>query len=361
MLLRALALLSLLVLPLCVAGPFRAGEYTLSCPYTHGNLTVWFVVGQDRLPGRQYLTLAEALEQKKVIVHETGNVNELAIENLSDTDVYVQWGDIVKGGQQDRTIGNDLIVSKSMGKVAIASFCVEQGRWTRRGDEDAGQFASAGGYVCGKDLKLAANASLQPADQQRVWDEVSKHQAQLSQNAGASVASSASPSSLQLSLENEAVKKSIQQYEQAMNKSLEEWKAENPIGFVYAVNGKIAGGDVYGSGSLFAMMWPKLLGAVSAEAFSELEKGKSFDMPKNEDVAQCLESLAGGKSREKALNDRTKMCTLEAATLVRVETLDTAGNNFVHRGYITREAAPTTRPAGQPSAPQNNEGLQRKW
>src|SRR5438270_3758961 len=59
------------------------GAYRLSGPYTQDNLTVFLIHGDDQLKGKTFLTLQEALEQKKVIVHETKNVNQLSIENVS--------------------------------------------------------------------------------------------------------------------------------------------------------------------------------------------------------------------------------------------------------------------------------------
>src|SRR5258707_6565192 len=108
-------------------------NYRLSGPYTHKNLTTFLVHGRDLVKGKIPLTLQEALAQKKVVVYETQDVNELAIENRSNEDVYVQAGDIVKGGQQDRMLAVDLIVPPHSGKLPIAAFCVESGRWTRRG------------------------------------------------------------------------------------------------------------------------------------------------------------------------------------------------------------------------------------
>src|SRR6185369_15427607 len=71
--------------------PDAAAEssYRLSGPYTHGNLTVFLVHGKD-LTNKNFLTLQEALAQKKVRVYETKDVNELAIRNLSNQDIYVQ-------------------------------------------------------------------------------------------------------------------------------------------------------------------------------------------------------------------------------------------------------------------------------
>src|SRR5690606_9494854 len=105
----------------------QVGPYTLSGPYVHENLAIYLVHGRGALPGKQYLTLDEALAARKAVVHETGNVGELAVENLDPTlDLYISAGDIVKGGQQDRTIAQDLIVKPNSGRVPIGAFCVEQ-------------------------------------------------------------------------------------------------------------------------------------------------------------------------------------------------------------------------------------------
>jgi hypothetical protein len=46
-------------------------SYRLSGPYTHKNLTIFLVHGKDQITGKTFLTLQEALAQKKVIVYET--------------------------------------------------------------------------------------------------------------------------------------------------------------------------------------------------------------------------------------------------------------------------------------------------
>ena len=71
-------------------------DYRLSGPYTHENLTVFLVHGKDQTT-KTFLTLQEALAQKKVRVYETKEVNELAIRNLSNQDIYVQAGEVVRG------------------------------------------------------------------------------------------------------------------------------------------------------------------------------------------------------------------------------------------------------------------------
>src|SRR5207344_238474 len=101
------------------------------------------------------LTLDEALGKRVVKVHETGNVNELQIENLGSDEVFVQSGDIVRGGQQDRVLTVSLILPPKSGRIPIASFCVEQGRWSARGREDQFKFSSAHEAMPSKSALLA--------------------------------------------------------------------------------------------------------------------------------------------------------------------------------------------------------------
>src|SRR5262249_15787736 len=105
--------------------PQTKDEYRLERPFTQDNLTEYLINGKDKIKGEMFLTLQEALVQKKVIVRETRSVNELSIENLSNEEVYVQSGDIVKGGQQDRMLVVDLILPPRSGKIPISAFCVE--------------------------------------------------------------------------------------------------------------------------------------------------------------------------------------------------------------------------------------------
>ena len=104
------------------------------------------------------LTLAEALIKDAVRVHETGSVNELAIENLGNEEIFVQSGDIMKGGQQDRVLTVSLILPPRSGRVPIASFCVEKGRWAARGNENVRLFSSAETTLPSRKAKIAIRA-----------------------------------------------------------------------------------------------------------------------------------------------------------------------------------------------------------
>ena len=153
----------------------RTGEYRITGPFTHENLSVFLIQGAPRTT-RSLLTLEEAIAQHKVLVYETRNVNELAVENVSNEDVFIESGDIVKGGAQDRTLKDDLILPTKSGRVNITSFCVEHGRWSRRGNESVATFDSSTEALATKELKLAVKMK---SDQREVWDQVAAAQASI--------------------------------------------------------------------------------------------------------------------------------------------------------------------------------------
>lgn len=296
----------------------RAGDYRISGPYTQGNLTIFLIHGKDAIADKQYLTLAEALEQKKAVVHETKTVNEVSVENLSaDVDLYLEAGDIIKGGQQDRVLSMDLIVKPKSGKVALPCFCVEASRWNQRGTEDAGAFRSSPGKAAGKGVQLAAQYS---RDQGMVWKNVALSQMQLSRNVGRSVQQAASPSSLQLSQEDKKLLEMVDRYVHELEKAPKDNK--DVIGYAAAINGKVENFDVYGSGALFAKLWPRLLRVSAIESVAALQKDKKFEPAAAEAVAKMLADADKGKKEEKVVGGRVHLITRKSETNVFFETRD---------------------------------------
>lgn len=326
---RRLALLALAATANLLTSPARAESEKITGPHTHENLAVYIIHGEDRVKGKTYLTLQDALAQKKAVVRETGSVNQLVVENVSkDTDIYIQAGDIVKGGNQDRTLGTDLIL-ESKSKVPIAAFCVEQGRWKQRGKESNQQFAAAADQVASKELKLAVK---QKKGQSEVWKSVAETQTKLSGKLGERVNAPQSDSSLQLTLENKKVKASADGYITALGKAME--ASPDAVGFAFAVNGKISSADVYGSHALFQKMWPKMLKAAAIEATAELEKGKSFESPTIGQVEAAIADAETGKASEENVTKRVKTVTRESKSNLLFETKD--NDATVHRNYVVK-------------------------
>ena len=284
----------------------KAGDYRLSGPFTHKNLTIYLIHGKNLIEGRSFLTLQEALEQKKVVVYETNDVNELSIQNRSRQDVYVQAGDIVKGGQQDRVLAVDLIVPPKSKRMPIAAFCVESGRWNKRKGERVEVFSSAAEIVATKDLKLAAKRT---KSQGAVWENVTVAQDKLSENVGTRVNSAVSESSLQLAVENGKVQETAAGYTRALA-GIVRGKTD-VIGYVFAINGMVNSADVYASSELFKRLWPKLLKANAIEAIAELQKDLKFEPATAENVKTFLVEAESSKPAEKEVTTRIKLLTRE--------------------------------------------------
>lgn len=308
-------------------------NYRLSGPYTHRNLTIFLVHGRELSPNRTFLTLQEALAQKKVIVYETKDVNELAIRNISNQEVYVQAGDIVKGGDQDRMISVDFIVPARSKRMPIAAFCVESGRWNRRGNESSNSFSASENSVTSKNLKLAAKSA---NSQQAVWENVKVVQEKLSENLQTSVSSPVSASSLELTVENSKVRESIDDYIKALSSIMQ--NKPDVIGYVFAINGKVNSADIYSSRALFAKLWPKLLKANATEAISELQEGSPAAPVTDESIHGFLSDAEKGEETEKAVTSRVRLVTREDAKNVFFETRDRAQNGaWIHRNYIKKD------------------------
>jgi hypothetical protein len=307
-------------------------DYRLEGPFTQGNLSVFLIHGKDKIKGQTFITLQEALVQKKVIVRETRSVNELTIENISNDEVYVQSGDIVKGGAQDRMMATDLILPARSGKVSIGAFCVENGRWSQRGNESVAVFNSSANSVASREVKLAAKAKASQGD---VWKEVSVAQDKLSSNVGTRVNGADSPTSFQLALENKSVQENADNYVKALANLVE--NRADVIGYVFAINGKINSADVYASSALFKKLWPKLLKASAIEAVAELRRGEKFEAPRPTDVKGFLSESPKGTETEKNVSSRVQTVTRENDDNVFFETRDRAkSDSWIHRNYIKK-------------------------
>lgn len=319
----------------------------ISGPVVNENLTIYFIHGPST-PGKVPLTLEEALAKGAVRVRETGSVNQLEIENLGAEDIFVQSGDIVKGGRQDRVLMVSLVLPPKSGPMPIASFCVEQGRWSARGAEDTKNFSTASASVPSREMKLAMKAPLaskssggypssaapmvETSERQRaVWEGVRQTQEKLAGSLGASVKAAESASSLQLALENEKLTAARESYVKALKAAGE--ASDDIVGYVFAVNGKLNSADVYPSNGLFRKMWTKLLTASATEAIGQKDQS-SGDLPSIEAVTAFLAAGESGAKTEKSITAGIRTVTRDADKVYLFEAAQPSG--WVHRNYLAK-------------------------
>jgi hypothetical protein len=311
----------------------------LTGPLAQDNLAVYFVHGASKA-GPVPLTLQEALTNGAVRVSETGNVNTLAIENLGEQAVFVQAGDVVKGGKQDRTLMVSLVLPPKSGRIPIASFCVEHGRWSPRGAEDAAKFSTSTASVPSREMKLAIQAPTPVATyagtdtverQKKVWEGVRLAQERLNAAASIDVRAPASATSLQLALENKKLAEMRSAYVAALKAAGE--ADDDIVGYVFAVNGKLNSAEIYESNGLFRKMWPKLLDASATEAISH-RNDSSAAAPPVDTATAFLGGADSAAASEQSLNFGVRRITRESDKELLFETALAGG--WVHRSYLAK-------------------------
>jgi hypothetical protein len=370
------ALGALTSLALTAADPAATGNPRITGPYTHENLSIYLIHSAGNATGRKLLTLQEAMDQKKTVVYETGSVNQLAIENQSSEEVYIQAGDIVKGGQQDRVLSTDLLLPAHSGKLPIASFCVEQGRWSKRGAEAADQFGSSNAVVAGKALKMAV---MDKKDQGQVWNQVAAERDGLAIAAPVAMAGSvssgsgsaggvasgsgggygpaaappASPAalrvnptveftalanstSMQMAMDSKPVVDATAGYLRDLAKVVD--GQSDVVGYAYAINGKLNSAEVYSSRELFLKMWPKLVRSSAVEALAERPKAQdSQKAPGIPAVQAILSEAEKAAETSKQANGSVTVVKKESAGTLLFETRDQGKDGaWMHRSYVVK-------------------------
>jgi hypothetical protein len=303
----------------------------------HRNLAVYLLHLPPNAPDRFFLTLDEALRTGCARVHETGRVGELEIENLTGADLYAQAGDVLKGGWQDRALGMDFIVpqrTRRPRRTRVRTFCVERGRWQQRpGDEGPNTFKGAEHAASSRDLKLSLRYA---RSQVSVWSAIETAQGRLSRSVGADVRDASSPSSLPLATENEAVRRRVAGYVEALGAL----PADQPdaVGFAFAVNGRLNSADLYASPELFRKLWPRLLDAAALEALAEANTpGVTCATPTSKEVSAWLRRARRGRKTRHAVTPRVTLIVREAAGQVSFETMDAEQDNLcVHQNILAQ-------------------------
>lgn len=336
------------------------GSFTLSAPVSVHNLTAWFMLAPSPTPSGvpagvpEYRVLEESMDDAVAVLHETGNVNSLLIENTGDLDLFIQAGDIVRGGRQDRALSADFIVPARSGAIPLPAFCVESARWHKRGMEDASRFSKSKHGLSSKKAKLAM---LFKKSQSEVWRGVADEQLALAECLGVDASSESSPTSLELTYELHHVQRAVEDYLEPLEKGFLEAGGE-VLGVVWAIDGRPSHADCYVTPGLFEKCWQKLLRAAAieslmakslprsqADAVGRAEPVEGAGVPSSEEILGWLtkaweESPSApsaavrgtGGGEEESLPPRTRLRRRQGASAHLVECFDTAvaGGTPVH-------------------------------
>jgi hypothetical protein len=298
-------------------------QFNDSCSFK--NLRIFLICGEDQI-SRNYLSLEDAMDNGSIVLHETGSVGELSADNKSDKYIFIMSGDIVKGGKQDRTIAEDIILQPACKKVPLKSFCVEASRWQQRGHESAAEFSTSKNMLSNKNLKIAAR---EKREQHEVWEEVAAYQSRVSENLKTEVRSHHSATSLQLTLENKDIQKAVKEYREAIEHIFD--GKTNVLGFAFCINGKISTVDIFGNASLFSKLKSKLLESAINEAVFQYDEKLKFENVTAADLSSFINSAreATETTRETGTNTVEKKYTTAKSILFDTFNTD-AGKYPIH-------------------------------
>ncbi len=220
----------------------------------------------------------------------SAEVGTLVIENKGSVPVFVLAGTVVKGGKQDRQIGQDFIIGP-LATVPVDAFCVEHGRWSdqRQGAATGGKFST---------LKQLANAEVRTAaqyerDQGKVWSKVSEVNKALKK--------SSASDSLLASLDDGEIAK-----ERAVlaRRVLAQLDAVSPtgsvVGFGYAIGNKVKGVRWFINNQVFSSFREVMANTAAIDAITARARGDAApsSRPKPTAVARFVRNVQNATKRE---------------------------------------------------------------
>ena len=142
-----------------------------------GGLSVFPLTSVEK-DGPAFLTGPEAFEAGLIEVSELDppEVPSLAITNLAEVPILLVEGEMLVGGDQNRTM-NVTVLCPPHARTVVPVSCVEAGRWGARRTISASSKHAPGSLRAAKIANLEARTgdiSSRRSDQGRVWEEVDR-------------------------------------------------------------------------------------------------------------------------------------------------------------------------------------------
>ncbi len=242
-------------------GAYAADDHAIGAPsQVFANLVVYPVTSRAQTDVGPLVALDDALAKGLAEVRETsggGSVNTLVIENKGTIPVFVIAGTIVKGGNQDRQIGQDFII-ESKQSSPVDAFCVEHGRWNgqREGQGTAGKFGTS---------EVVATSKIRAAGQYKksqgeVWSNVSESNAANGQRPASDT--------FLASVDNATIAKQRVELATKIDGVLASAKQDELVGVAYSIDGDIRGVRWFANHNVFELVRKKLVNGIALEAIT---------------------------------------------------------------------------------------------
>ena len=316
----------------------QLGHLTLGDAQWIHNLSVYpLLADEDSLPG--YLTLDQALNGKQARITEVsegGHVPELAFENLADQPILLLDGEELVGAKQNRVLNVTLLVLGG-GKLVIPVSCVEMGRWSHNSPE----FSSGGRalYSRARAAKMTqVSCSLRDrgtrqSDQSAIWDDIA-----FKMNERGEASHTQAMADIYAGAEAK-----LADYEQAFR------PVPLQVGAVFAINGQIAGMELFDAPTAFAAYLPKLVKSYALDAIDA--PGEVSPTVESETLRQFLKQLV--------IATQERYPASGAGEDVRLEGEVITGGALEHEGKLVHLAAYRIDPRNRANAGERSSPLAR--
>jgi hypothetical protein len=273
-------------------------------PLAHENMAVLFV-HSDRQDERDYLTLDNGLEDGgvKITEQEQETVGALLIDNQSDRPLYLQEGERLQGGKQDRTLISSMVIPPHSGTMSLPTLCVEQSRWVE-GDKGRKFGFTVNAALAPKGVRGAAKVE---GDQGRVWHCVSAQKV----TAQTLVAAPNTNSSVNEMLDAPQVQRISAGFAGALTGTLDEQR--DVVGAAIVVNGQIEEVNLYPNHALFRKLFPRLIRSYALQATMLKDQAGNAASVSPAAVAEFLRDDEEKPQREKPLDTHNTMQVRELA------------------------------------------------
>ena len=263
-----------------------------------------------------------------------GEVNTLMVLNASAKPLYMMPGEVLYGGKQNRTIGEELVIQPGVEPVRIDAYCVEQGRWSGRhietttehlaasaemanlslvvsqteDEKDLAQRSRRGEFIASagqlnKDSRLAVNGK---QGQGKVWEEVAK--------ANAKVDNRDEAGDFAATYLDASVVSDLKPYVDALENLGE---ADRIVGVAVAVDDQMVCVDIFESTPLFRKFWPKLLKSYALDATASANhRSEAAGISEPCTIQNCiafLKSMQEGSAEAEDRDDGQKVVRQESS------------------------------------------------
>jgi len=247
------------------------------------NLTVFPLLRQEETPAA-YLTLDEALALggiRVTEVSESASVSGLEVVNTLDRAVLLLDGEEIVGAKQNRVFNLTILVPAAT-ELLVPVSCVEAGRWSHV--SDTFMPAPRAQYSAGRSERVAQvsesllDSGIRSSDQSRVWEHIEAKRRRMGVESETGAMADI----------YERYSGSVEEYVLAVT------PVDGQAGAVFALNGEVAGMDLFDAGSTLRSLLPKL---VRSYALDAIEAAGRTTTPGPDAASTFLASVGTAEAR----------------------------------------------------------------